>query len=168
MANKIDRLFALKALEQRIAEERKLLEYECRDELLEAFEQDGTDRRVSPYFGPEAGKFSVKHYRERPGQEVVTYELEDWHEFSAWLDSDPKAAADFAFAKAELFAEWWTGRTGELPGGVSRKVAYEEGKPAYDSAQVYSFKPDLVLERLAECGNVFEGANRLLMEGDGE
>ena len=56
----IDKLFALKAVKSKVDEEYKLLEGECRQELLEAYEKDGTDRKTSPYFGPDAGKFSIK------------------------------------------------------------------------------------------------------------
>lgn len=159
----LDKLFALKALEQKITEERKLLEYECRDELLEAYKSDGTDRRTSPYFGADAGKFSVKHFKAKPGREVVTFELKDWDAFNEWVESNKDSIARCAFVKAEDFAQWWVDNNGELPDGIIRTVSHEEGKAAYETAQIYSFKADKVLEKLSEGGNVFEGANQLLL-----
>jgi len=165
--NAIDELFALKALEMKVREERELREYECRDDLLAAYGQDGTDRRTSPYFGPEAGKFSVKRFKAKPGKEAEAFELEGWEAFEEWLHANSEGVFTYAFEKAEEFARWWFSTTGELPDGIARKVTVSEGTPERLSAQVYSFKPDIVLEKLAEDGNVFEGANRLLL-GDGD
>ena len=165
MPNKIDRLFALKALEQKVKEERELQEYECRDDLLEAFEQDGTDRRTSPFFGPEAGKYSIKRIKGKPAQEEVTYALDDDVAFAEWLESNFDSLMSFAKLRASDFSRIYFESTGELPDGIERETHVV--KPATEpsvTAQVYSFKPDVVLEKLAENGNVFEQANKLLLE----
>ena len=167
MANNIDRLFALRALEQKISEERKLLEYECRDELLEAFKADGTDRRTSPFFGPDAGKFSVKRYKAKPATVNVDYNVTDGGEFADWCADNVADLAEYVGAHATEFARWHFDATGELPDGIARVEYEEEGEPERLSAQVYSFKPDIVLSKLAEGGNFLEGANRLLL-GDGD
>ena len=167
MPTKIDRLFALKALEQKITEERKLVEYECRDELIESVKADGSDRRISTYFGPEAGKFSIKRMKGKPPQETVRYDNEDWDEFDAWIKDNFEEAVNFIFQKCSLFCEWWFDRTGEVPAGVNRVVEVMPGTEGSLSAQVYSFKSDIVLAKLAEGGNIFEGANQLLL-GDGD
>ena len=166
MATNIDRLFALKALEQKIVEERKMLEYECRDELLEAYAIDGTDRRTSPYFGNDAGKFSVKRYKAKPGKEVVEYNVTDEDAFAEWQAENADAAHLYVGVYAAEFSRWWFEQNGELPDGIARVTYETDGEPERLSAQVYSFKPDIVLEKLSEGGNVFEGANRLLL-GDG-
>ena len=166
MASKIDKLFALKAVEQKVKEERELLEYECRDELLEAYAKDGTDRRTSTFFGPDAGKFSIKRFKAKPGKTVTEYNLADDEAFADWLADNPSAASRFAKLHAADLAEWWFDANGELTDGVSRVEYEEEGTPERVTAQVYSFKPDVVIERLG--GNLLEGANRLMLgESDG-
>ena len=162
---KIDKLFALKALEQKVTEERKLVEYDCRDELLEAFEVDGTDRRTSPFFGPEAGKFSIKRIKGKPPKEVTEFNLADDEAFAEWLEENKDAAMSFAKLHHSEFAKHHVESTGELPDGIAMVSHEEPGTEPYATAQVYSFKPDIVLEKLG--GNVLEGANRLLL-GDGD
>lgn len=165
MPNKIDKLFALKALEQKVKEERELLEYECRDELIEAFKQDGTDRRTSPYFGAEAGKYSIKRIKGKPAQEEVAYVLADDVAFAEWLESNVDSLMSFAKLRASDFSRIYFESTGELPDGIKREMYVS--KPATEpsvTAQVHSFKADKVLEKLAESGNVFEQANMLLLE----
>ena len=165
MVTKIDKLFALKALEQKISDERKALEYECRDELIEAFKEDGTDRKTSTFFGPDAGKFSIKRYKAKPGETVVEFNLADDEAFAGWLEENQAAVFGFAKLNAPDLARWWFDTNGELADGIAR-VEYEEpGTPATISAQVYSFKPDLVIEKLG--GNFLASANALLL-GDGE
>lgn len=165
MATKIDKLFALKAVEQKVADERKLIEYECRDELLEALEKDGTDRRTSPYFGPEAGKFSVKRYKAKPPKKVVEYNMTDDEAFAQWLDENVSHVIGHLILHYRDFVEAYFDGTGEVPDGIAR-VEYEEpGEPERLSAQIYSFKPDIVIEKLG--ANFLEGANQLLL-GDGE
>lgn len=167
MPNNIDRLFALKALEQAISDERKLVEGECRQELLEAYEADGTDRRTSTYFGPDAGKFSLKRTKGKKGGTVVEYNLADEEAFGDWLEEELKAALGFSMLNARELGRWWFEATGELPDGISRVEYAEEAEPDKLSAQIYSFKPDMVLGKLAEDGNFLEGANSFLL-GDGE
>lgn len=165
MPNKIDRLFALKALEQKVKEERELTEYECRDELIEAYLNDGTDRRTSPYFGNGAGKYSIKRINGKPAQEEVTYVLVDDVAFAEWLESNVDSLVSFAKLRASDFSRIYFESTGEKPDGIERETHVV--KPATEpsvTAQVYSFKPDVVLEKLAENGNVFEQANKLLLE----
>lgn len=166
MANNIDKLFAFKALEQKVKEQREMLEYECRDELIEAYEADGTDGRRSPMFGKEAGKYSIKVYKATPDKVTERFEMDDWDAFSDWIDANADAARDFAFVKGEAFAAYWMAKCGELPDGISLVRDVEPGKPERVSAQVYSFKPDIVIEKLSEGGNLFERANALLL-GDG-
>jgi len=167
MPSKIDKLFALKAVEKKVVEERKLMEYECRDELLEAFQQDGTDRRTSPMFGPDAGKFSIKRMKGKPPETVTEYNLADDVAFAGWLEENQGPAISYVKTHAAEFSRIYFEATGELPEGISR-VEYEQpGTEPSVTAQIYSFHEDVVLEKLAEGGNFLEGANRLLL-GDGE
>lgn len=162
---KLDRLFALKAVEKRAGEERKLLECECRDELLEAYRADGTDRRASPFFGPEAGKFSVKRVKAKPASEAVGYSVSDEGALDAWLAANAGSAVAYVRAHAAEFARAHFEGTGELPDGIGRDVYASEGEPERVTAQLYGFKPDVVLAKLAEGGGFLERANRLLLGG---
>lgn len=163
--NKVDKLFALKALKRKIDEEYKLLEGECRQELLEAYAEDGTDRRVSPFFGSDAGKFSIKRTKAKPPQTVVEFNMCDDEAFAEWIEDNHGAALRYAVLNAADFGRYWFNFTGELADGISRVEVEEPGTPEVLTAQIYSFKDDVVLEKLG--GNLFEGANRLLL-GDGE
>lgn len=163
----VDRLFALKALETRIAEERKDLECECRKELLGKYFEDGTDRMASPYFGPDAGKFSIKHYKATPDSTVRTFKLADDEAFAEWCEDNVDSLVSYAKSHVASISEWMVGKTGELPDGTAFEDTHVPGKPEVLSAQVYSFKSDTVLDKLAQGGNILEGANRLLL-GDGE
>ena len=161
---KIDKLFALKAVKGKVDEEYKLLEGECRQELLEAYDADGTDRKTAPMF-PDAGKFSIKRTKGKKPETVVEFNLCDDEAMAEWLETNQGAAVRFAMLEAADFGRFWFNFTGELPDGISR-VEYEEpGTPDVLSAQVYSFKPDVVIGTLG--GNLLERANELLL-GDGE
>lgn len=164
---KVDRLFALKALESRIKDEREQLEHECREELVARYGAEGIDRMQSPYFGPEAGKYSVKRYKAVPDSTKLDFYMGDDVAFAEWCEENLDAVVAYAKAHAADFAQWWMSRSGELPGGMDYEDVVVPGKPESISAQVYSFNPDIVLEKLAYGGNVLEGANRLLL-GDGE
>ena len=164
---KVDKLFAYKAVEQRITNERKALEYECRDELVAAYSEAGTDRLIAPMF-PDAGKFSIKRIKGKPAREVVEYNLADDVAFAEWLEDNVGSAISYVKANATDFARRHFEGEGELPEGISR-VCYEE--PATEptiTAQVYSFKPDEVFNKLAENGNVFDEVNRLMLGGGNE
>lgn len=164
---KIDKLFALKAVEKKAEEERKLLEYECRDELIEAFNADGTDRRTSPFFGVDAGKFSLKRFKAKPAKKELAFSLSDDELFAEWLEDNKGAAIEYAKRHVDDFAEWHFRGSGEVADGIEMTETEVPGQPERLTAQVYSFKPDVVLSKLAENGNFLEGANRLLL-GDGD
>lgn len=162
---KIDKLFALKAVKGKVDEEYRLLEGECRQELLEAYEKDGTDRKTSPYFGPDAGKFSIKRMRGKKAEVRVEFNICDDEALAEWLEANHGAALRYAILNGADFGMFWFNFTGELPDGISR-VEYEEpGTPDTLSAQVYSFKPEVVIDKLG--GNLLERTNELLL-GDGE
>ena len=149
---KSDRLFALKALEKRVKREREEAEAECRDALIGQFEDGGSDRMRSPYFGNEAGTFT---YIPPKSEDVCEWRLCDWEGMAEWLDENRSAAEQFVFANFEQFAKWWSERTGEVPGGVSR-AKVTRLKPGSTRLAV---KEDVVL---AKAGGM-EGMNALLL-----
>ena len=161
---KIDKLFALKAVKKKIDEEYKLLEGECREELLEAYGKDGTDRKTSPFFGPDAGKFSIKRTGGKDAETVRDFELADDEKLAEWLEANPDAALRYAMLNAKDFARYWVNWSGEVPDGMEMTETHVEAQPAALSAQVYSFKSEVVMDKLG--GNMFEKVNELLL-GDG-
>lgn len=162
---KIDKLFALKAVKNKVDEEYKLLEGECREELLEAYGKDGVDRKSSPFFGPEAGKFSIKLTGGKDAETVREFEMADDEKLADWLEENKGAALRYAMLNAKDFASYWVSWSGELPDGMEMTETHVEATPPTLSAQVYSFKPDVVLDKLG--GNVLDGVNELLL-GEGE
>ena len=159
---KIDKLFALKAVKKKIDEEYKLLEGECREELLEAYRKDGTDRKVSPFFGSDAGKFSIKRTGGKDAETVRDFVLADDEKLAEWLEANPDAALRYAMLNAKDFARYWVNWSGEIPDGMEMTETHVEATPPTLTAQVYSFKPDVVLDKLG--GNVLDGVNELLLE----
>lgn len=163
---KIDKLLALKAIERAIVDERKALEADCAEELVEDYLRDGTDRRTSPMFGPDAGKFSVKRMKGSEGQKVVQVDIDDYDAFLEWLMLNKSEAIEFAQANYISFARYLLQTAGEVPDGLFVNEVTVDEKPARLTAQVYSFKPELVLSRLG--ANFLTAANELLLEGESE
>lgn len=161
----IDKLFALKAVEQKVVEKRKDIEYVCREELLAAYEEDGTDRKTSPLFGPDAGKYSIKRMKGSPEREVTEFNLADDVAFADWLEENVGAAISYVKVHASEFAETYIAAHGEVPDGIAVVKHVEPATEGSVSAQVYTFKPDIVLEKLGG-RNILEGASRLLGDGD--
>ena len=162
---KIDKLFALKAVKKKIDEEYKLLEGECREELLEAYARDGVDRKISPFFGLDAGKFSIKRSGGKDAETVRDFELADDEKLAEWLESNHDAALRYAMLNAKDFARYWVNWSGEVPDGMEMTETHVEATPPTLSAQIFNFKDDVVLGKLG--GNVLDGVNELLL-GDGE
>ena len=153
---KIDKLFALKALEKRVKEAREELEAEVREALLEQYEEGGGDRMRSPYFGNDAGAYTYT-----PPEEVeeTEWKLCDWTAMAEWMAQDPKAAESYAYAHFADFASWWFERTGEVPEGISRATVATV-KPGRTRLAV---KEQVVFDKMG--GNLFEEVNRLMLGG---
>ena len=162
---KYDRLFALKALKKRVDEEYKLCEGDCRETLLMEYEEDGTDRKTSKFFGPEAGKFSVKRTGGSEAHVDLEFSLDDDVVFCEWLDENKDAAIRYAIANAQDFGRFWLNYSGEKPDGIEVDEIAVPAQPPTLSAQIYSFKSNVVIDKLG--GNLIEGVNQLLL-GDGE
>lgn len=161
---KYDKLFALKALKRKVDDEYKLVEGECRETLLAEYDKDGTDRKTSKFFGPEAGKFSIKRTGGCEAHVDQDFTLDDDEKFVEWLEGNKDAAVRYAILNAPDFGRYWLNWSGELPDGITLEEIEVPAQPPTLSAQVYSFKPDVVIGKLG--GNLFEEVDRLLL-GDG-
>lgn len=158
MANKVDRLFALKAVEKRLVEERKELEADVKQELAGDYAESGVTQRRSVMFGKEAGTLS---YIPPKDEDRVEWNLADWTALAEWLANDPKVAEQYIFANFQDFGEWWLEQTGEVPDGIAR-VNYTVTKPG--SARL-AVKEEVVLSKFGP--NFLEEVNTLLLgEGD--
>jgi len=153
----------LDAVIKEASERRDLLKGRCKDELLEQYEADGTTQKRSKLFGKDASVLSVVFSKPKAPREVVEFNLADWDGFSEWLEANPKAAADYAFAKAEDFGEWWLRKTGELPDGVARVTHMTDPEPERVTGVRLSVKPEKVFEAL---GISFEEGIRGMLPGD--
>ena len=159
-ANKIDKLFAIKAIEKRLVEERKELEADAKLEMASDYAESGVTQKRSVLFGKEAGTLS---YIPPKDEEQVEWILTDWEKLAAWLKNDPKAAEQYIFAHAQGFGQWWLDKTGEIPDGIRRNT-FVTTKPG--SARL-AVKDEVVISQLG--ANLFEAANQLLLgDGNGE
>jgi len=156
---KVDKLFALKAVEKRVKTEREELEAEVRNDLISQFAESGNDRMRSPYFGNDAGTYT---YIPPKDEEMTEWNLADWSKLADWLAKDPKAAEQFIFANFEQFGKWWLEQTGEVPEGIAR-VTFTTTKPGSTRLAV---KDQVVFDKLG--GNFLEEVNQLLLEGEYE
>lgn len=157
-ANKIDKLFAIKAIEKKLVEERKQLESDAKLEMAQDYADSGVTQKRSVMFGKEAGTLS---YIPPKDEEQIEWLISDWTALGEWLAKDPKAAEKYIFAHAQDFGQWWLDETGEIPDGIRRNT-YTTTKPG--SARL-AVKEDVVISQLG--GNLFEAANQLLL-GDGD
>ena len=157
----IDRYFAAKCVKKEVDEAYKAAETEAALFLDEARE-NGITSLSSKYFGEDAGEYKRGKTRKK---QVVEYNVPDMGEFKDWCYMNLGALEKYAFAHASEFGQWWFERTGELPDGISR-VDYEE-PPKLKAPAIYRYDHELVKSKLAEGGNLLEGANGLLL-GDGD
>lgn len=163
---KYDELVWLEAVINEASKRRDWLKGECKDELLEQYELDGTTQKRSKLFGKGASVLSVTFSKPKGPQEVVEFNMTDWEEFREWVDDDAnvKAVRDYAFCKAESFGEWWLRTTGELPDGISRVTHMTDAEPERVTGARLSVKPEMVFGAL---GIDFEdGIKGLLPPGE--
>ena len=165
--SKYDELVWLEAVIKEAGKRRDWLKGECKDELLEQYESDGTTQKRSKLFGKGASVMSVTFSKPVEPQPVVEFNLASWEDFREWVDDDAniKAVRDYAFCKAEAFGEWWLNATGELPDGIDRVVTMTEAVPEKVTGVRLSVKPNLVFDAL---GISFEEGIKGLLPGDGE
>ena len=158
-----DELVWLEAIIKEASKRRDELKGECRDDLLEAYERDGTTQKRSKLFGKEASVMSVTFSKPKEPHEVVEWNNTDWDEFSAWLDENHGQFNNFLFQNYKGFCEWWFERTGEVPDGIDRDTHMTDPEPERVSGTRLSVKPEKVFERL---GISFEDGMRGLLPGD--
>lgn len=159
---KIDRLFAAKALLKKLDAEVKILESECKGELLEQYLEDGeTTQKRSRFFGTKAGCLSLT-----PGvskREVREY-VADSQEVIDWIDDEHPDTDAFAKSHLEEFCSWWFKETGEAIPGFNRiEYMSEPGIPTVK----LTVREKVVIPMLMESG-MLEGSVRYLLGGDVE
>ena len=157
-ATPIDRFFAAECIKREVDAVHKEAKVEAQTYLDEAREK-GQTALMSTYFGEEAGEYKRGKTR---AKHVVEFDVSDAEELEGWLRENPDAARAYVMDRAVDFTAYWTENTGEVPDGVTRTERDEP--PALKAPQIYRYDHELVKARLAEAGNVLEGANRLLLE----
>lgn len=161
MLTPVDRFFAAKCIKKEIDAAYKDAETEAAIYLDEAREH-GMTALTSTFFGEEAGEYKrgrsyTKH--------VTTFALLSTVDLEQWVEQNSHVMYLFAMSRIEEFGEWCVTNTGEIPGGIE-KCEYDI-PPRTKAPQVYRYDHERVKQKLAEGGNILEGANRLLL-GDGD
>lgn len=157
----IDRYFAAECVKKEVDAAHKEAKTQAQIYLDEAREK-GQTSLISTYFGEEAGEYKRGKTR---AKHVVEFNVCDAEELEDWVNANTYSVFLFVKGNVEVFARWIVENTGEVPEGIS-KDEYDE-PPTMKAPQIYRFDHELVKAKLAEGGNVLEGANRLLL-GDGD
>lgn len=161
MLTPIDRYFAAKCIKKEIDEAYRNAESEAAIYLDEA-RGHGMPTLTSTYFGEDAGEYKrgktrVKH--------VVEFSLSDSGALEKWVEGNTYTAFLFLKDYASEFGSWCMTMTGEIPDGI--EMDEHDEPPRVKAPQVYRYNHGLIKAKLAEGGNILEGANRLLL-GDGD
>ena len=162
MPTPIDRFFAAKCVKAEVDKVYKEAETEAAIYLDEA-RDEGNASLISTYFGEEAGEYKRGKTRKKT---VVEYYLENSAKLEKWVKDNPETIFCFAKDYCIELGQWCQLNTGEIPDGINRFE--REEPPKLKSPQIYRYNHDLVKEKLAQGGNILEGANRLLLSGEGE
>lgn len=160
MPTPIDRFFAAKCVKAEVDKVYKEAETEAAIYLDEA-RDEGKTSLISTYFGEDAGEYKRGKTRKKT---VVEYYLENSAKLQDWVKENPYTMFLFAKDFAPELAQWCVTNMGEIPEGI-RRFEYDE-EPKLKSPQIYRYDHELVKAKLAQGGNILEGANRLLL-GDG-
>lgn len=159
---KLDRLFAAKALLKKFEAEVKVLEAECKGDLLEQYEKDGmTTQQRSRFFGTKAGCLSLTP-NDTPKREIREY-IADVDEVLDWMDETDPDVYGFVRENLEEFCKYHFAKTGEMIPGFNR-IEYVCGAGA--PVIKLTVKEKVVLPILRESG-LLEGSVQYLL-GDGE
>ena len=162
--NKIDRLFAAKAVSKEIDKRVKELEAECKDELMEEYLRTGNDRRRSVAFGDKAGYLSVRKSEASAAWDETSFRVLDEDELSDWMDRDRPDTDGFAAAHLPQFALWWFESTGECPPGCATEVIRHEAEPPKACGVTMSVKEDVVIPIMLDQG-LLSSPELLMLEG---
>lgn len=162
MPTKFDVLVAAKATEKEFAKRVKALETECKDEFMERYRADGTDRMRSTVFDPKAAWMTMKGGK--PSERVDRFQLNDQDAAIEWMDETRPETDSFATANLEEFCRHWFYSTGECPDGCS--VITYDSEPVEPTPCLY-VKEAKVLPALQANPHLLGEVNTLLlMEGD--
>lgn len=159
--NKYEMLYAAKAVMKELDSEYKRLERECKEELLDEYRRDGTDRKRSQLFGGKNAYMSV--VEGKPSETAERFDVVDSQELADWMDRTRPDTDSFAAANLAQFAEWYFRETGEVPDGC-RLLTYQT-EPKEPTVRLM-VKEDAVIPILRESG-MLQGGFQLLL-GDGE
>lgn len=157
----VDRYFAAEYVKHKADEVHKRLKVEAQIYLDESREK-GRPVLTSTYFGEEAGEYKRSKVR---AKHIVEYNVCDAEALEDWINDNAYSVFLYAKANTEQFAKWLVEETGELPDGIAR-VEYDK-PPSIGDPKIYGLNYELVEKRLSENGNIFAGANQLLL-GDGD
>ena len=156
----IDRFFAADCVKREVDAVHKEAKAQAQIYLDEA-RDNGQTSLISTYFGEEAGEY--KRGRTR-AKHVTEYNVCDTEELMDWLRYNDVTMFSYIKSHAQEFIEWLMNETGEFPDWVSKDEHDEP--PTLKAPQIYRYDHELVKAKLAESGNILEGANQLLL-GDG-
>lgn len=165
--NKLDTLFAAKAVSKEINARVKALEDEVKAEALKQYLEDGTDRQRSRFFGKTAGYLTIKEGS--PSEHVERFTVVNVQELIDWYEEVKPEIECFVADNIEKFAEWHFRNTGECPDGCTF-IQYESepGKPS----AILTVKEKVVLPMLQEDAQFTSGISSFLLSeskllGDG-
>ena len=160
--NKFEKLFAAKAVVKEINSRLSELEKECKAELLEEYEKDGTDRKRSRIFGSKNAYLTVQEGK--PSEEAERFDVTDPNALLDWFEEAEVDTWKFAYDHVREYAEWHFRKTGECPDGCTLLRYMTEPTAPIVKLCV---KEKAVLPILQEQAEMLEGTNRLLL-GDGD
>ena len=163
MATKFDLLVAAKATEKEFAKRVKSLETECKEEFMERYKAEGTDRMRSTVFDSKAAYMTMKGGK--PSEKVEKFQLNDPDAAIDWMDETRPKTDGFATANLGEFCKWWFYKTGECPDGCT--VITYDSEPV-DPTPCLVVKEAKVLPALQANPNLLGEVNTLLLEDGGE
>ena len=162
MATKFDVLVAARATEKEFAKRVKALENECKEEFIENYKANGTDRMRSTVFDGKAAWMTMKGGK--PSVPATKFQLNDPDLFVDWMDAQKPETDSFAQDNMAQFAEWWFNKTGECPDGC---VVINYDTEPVEPTPALTVKEALVLPALQANPNLLGEVNTLLL-GDGD
>lgn len=115
------------------------LEQKAKEELLEEYRANGTDRRSTPNLGDKMGTLYIKAGKHVPAETVSVFAVDNVQEVVDWMDETRPDTDCFAADHVEEFAEWYFFTTGELPPGC---VLKDQSHGGYDTDPIAVLKPD--------------------------
>ena len=125
------------------------LRSEVDDGFRAEYERTGGKSFSLRFGGEKVGTYSISESKGTPPTERTVLDLKDDDAFAAWLETNDGQLACkwYADENAQAFADWYVGRTGELPDGVEPRTVRTNGTigGAYKGASLRGFDADRVL-----------------------